>query len=316
MQQYLMRRLLQVIPTAIGASILVFLIIRVIPGDVTYLIAGAESWISEAERAALRTQLGLDRPLYEQYLTWIWGLVRLDAGQSLWTKAPISEEIGRRLPLSVELAVLSGVFSLLIGVPLGVLCAAKQNSWTDRLSQVFLIGGLAMPNFWVATMIIVLLVVVFSWLPPLKYASFLDDPSANLQQMIPPAVGLGYHFAAVVGRMTRSCMLEVLRQDYVRTARAKGLLERVILARHALKNALLPVATIAGVQIGILMGGSVIVESIFVLPGIGGGLIDAVTFRDYPTVQTIMMIFAVIVLLANLAVDLLYGWLDPRISYK
>lgn len=316
MQQYIARRLLQVIPTALGASILVFLLMRVIPGDVTYLIAGADSWISEAERAQMKAQLGLDKPLYEQYLTWAWGLVRLDVGNSLWTRAPIFEEIWRRLPLSIELAILSGALSVIIGVPLGVLCAASQNSWADRLNQVLLIGGLVMPNFWVATMIIVFLVVAFGWLPPLKYTSLFDDPFTNLQQMIPPAVGLGYHFAAVVGRMTRSCMLEVMRQDYVRTARAKGLLERTVLARHALKNALLPVVTVVGVQTSILMGGSVIVETIFVLPGVGGGLIDAVNFRDYPTVQTILMIFAIIVLFANLIVDLLYGWLDPRISYK
>lgn len=316
MQQYLIRRLIQVIPTAIGASILVFLLMRVIPGDVTLLIVGPESWISEAERAQLQAQLGLDKPFHEQYINWALGLARLDVGKSLWTKAPIFEEIGRRLPLSIELAVLSGLFSLIIGIPLGVLCAAKQNTWTDRLSQVFLIGGLAMPNFWVATMIIILLVVVFSWMPPLKYASFFDDPSANLQQMIPPAVGLGYHFAAVVGRMTRSCMLEVLREDYIRTAWSKGLRERIVIYRHAMKNALIPVVTLIGMEFAFVFGGLVVTETVFSLPGFGSLLVDSIFHRDYPAIQATVLIMSAVVVLANVGVDILYGWLDPRIRYS
>lgn len=319
MRQYVARRLLVFIPVALVVSLMIFLLMRVIPGDVALIILAGEgdtSQVSQESLAAMRQQLGLDRPLYEQYLSWVWGMVRLDAGTSLWTGRPIFDEIAKRLPLSLELAILSALVSLIIAIPVGTISAIRQDTWVDYLFRFVTIGGIAMPTFWTGTIIILVASAGFGWTPPLGYASIIQDPAKNLQQLIWPAVALGYYFSAVVSRMTRSCMLEVLRQDYVRTAWAKGLRERVVVARHALKNAMLPVITIVGLQFGILLGGTVVMERVFTLPGMGNAMIDSIFRRDYPMTQALVVILALLFMAINLIVDLTYGWLDPRIRYK
>lgn len=318
MRQYIARRLLVFIPVAVVVSLMIFLLMRVIPGDVALIILtgeGGGGQVSQEALADMRHQLGLDQPLYQQYVSWVWGMLHLDAGNSLWTGRPVFDEIAKRLPLSIELAVLSGLVSLAIAIPVGTLSAIRQDTWVDYLFRFVTIGGIAMPTFWTGTIIILVASAVFGWTAPLGYASIIDNPSANLQQLIWPAVALGYYFSAVVSRMTRSCMLEVLRQDYVRTAWAKGLRERVVVARHALKNAMLPVVTIVGLQFGILLGGTVVMERVFTLPGMGNAMIDSIFHRDYPMTQALVVILAMLFMTVNLLVDLAYAWLDPRIRY-
>ncbi|MBI4498094.1 MAG: ABC transporter permease [Chloroflexi bacterium] len=317
MQEYILRRLVVMIPALIGVSLIVFAVMRIIPGDVAALIAtrGGEGQATEAEIAALREKLGLNKPLPVQYVEWIGGLVRLDAGISLWSGQPVMEELARRFPVSAELAILSIAISLVIAIPIGVLSAIRQDTWVDYLFRVVSISGLAVPGFWLAILIILFLSVWFRWIPPLGYASFFDDPVKNLQQMIWPALALGYRLSAIVSRMTRSTMLEVLREDYIRTAWAKGLRGRAVIYRHALKNALLPVITISAIQLGHLLGGTVIMETVFSLPGIGRLLVDSIYQRDFPVVQTIVVLMAIIFAITNLIVDLLYAWLNPRIRY-
>lgn len=320
MRRYIAKRLLAMAPIALGVSLIIFTLMRVLPGDIALIILAGEgsegSSVKPEEVAALRESLGLDRPLAEQYATWIWGLVRLDAGKSLWHNRSVFEEIGKRLPLSLELALLSAIVSLAIAIPIGTISAMRQDAWVDYVFRIIAIGGISMPTFWAGTLIMLALVIFFGWMPPLGFTGPFQDPLKNLQQLIWPALALGYYFSAVVSRMTRSCMLEVLRQDYIRTAWSKGLRERIVIVRHALKNALLPVVTIVGVQVGHLIGGTVVMEQIFVLPGMGNALLDAISRRDYPVVQTIIVLMALMFLVVNLVVDLLYGWLDPRIRYE
>lgn len=318
MREYIAKRLLMFIPVLIGVSLIVFLLLRVLPGDVALVILVGEGGMGQASEERLkelRHKLGLDRPLYVQYFDWVWGLVRLEWGKSLYTDRPILGEVAKRFPTTVELAFLTVFFSMAIAIPIGVISALRQDTWVDYIFRVITVGGVAMPTFWTGTLILLFLVTFFSWAPPLGFTSILKDPGKNLEQIIWPGVALGYFMSAVVGRMTRSCMLEVLRQDYIRTAWSKGLRERVIVLRHALKNALLPIVTIAGVQVAVMLGGSVIMETLFSLPGIGLHLIDSIYSRDYPTIQTILVLFAFIVMVVNLIVDLLYGWLDPRTRY-
>ncbi|MDO8531231.1 MAG: ABC transporter permease [Dehalococcoidia bacterium] len=320
MRLYVIRRLLQFVPVMIAVSIIIFAIMRVLPGDVASLVisgpGGTAAGATPADIERVRKELGLDRPLPEQYLTWISGFVRLDAGNSIWTHSPVFDEISRRLPLTLELAVLTLLFSLLFALPAGILSAMRQDTWVDYFFRFFSVGGLTLPTFWTGTLVILALVLVFRWIPPIGFVNFWEDPFKNLQQMVWPAAVLGYYFSAVVSRMTRSSMLEVLRQDYVRTAWAKGLKEKVVVMRHAMANALLPVITISGMQFGQLLGGTVVTETIFSLPGMGSQLIDALVFRDYPIVQTVILIMSLWFLVVNLVVDLLYGLLDPRIRYS
>ncbi len=320
MQQYAIRRLLQFIPVVIAVSVIIFLIMRVLPGDVAELVitgpGGGGAGVTKEEVTRIRKELGLDRPLPEQYVTWISGFARLDAGKSVWTHSPVFDEVGRRLPLTMELAILTLAFSLLFALPIGILSAMRQDTWVDYVFRFISVGGLTMPTFWIGTLVILALVLLFHWIPPIGFVNVWEDPLKNLAQVVWPAAVLGYYFSAVVSRMTRSTMLEVLRQDYVRTAWAKGLKEKVIIMRHAMANALLPIITISGMQFGQLLGGTVITETIFSLPGIGSQLIDAVVFRDYPIVQAVILIMSMWFLLVNLFVDLLYGWLDPRIRYS
>ncbi len=321
MGTYIIRRLFGLIPILIGISIIVFLIMRMLPGDVAAMIlmGGGEdstSGVSAEAVAELREQLGLNAPLWKQYLDWMWGIVRLDAGVSLWTQKPVFDEIFARLPLTLELAVMGLVLSLVIAIPVGVISALKQNSWVDYLFRSFSIMGLAVPGFWLATMLILGLTVFFNWTPPLGYVGLTQDPMKNLQQLFLPAIVIGYSNAAVIARMTRSAMLEVLREDYVRTAWAKGLNLRSILSVHALRNAMLPILTLAAIELGHLLSGTVVMETIFTLPGIGRYLIDAIFHRDYPVVQAIILLMGVLFVTLNLLVDILYGVLDPRIRYS
>ena len=318
MQNYLTRRLLLMIPTVLVVSLVIFYMFRLLPGDVAlnFLTDGGRLTLDREQYDALRAQLGLDRPLFAQYLSWLWDMVRLNGGTSLVTGEPVFNDIARKLPVTAELAALSLLISFAIAVPVGVIGAIKQDSVWDYLGRTFAISGLAMPNFLVGALVFLVLVKYFQWIPPLEFVSLTDDPLENLTQLIFPALVLGHSNSAALARMTRSSMLEVLRQDYVRTARAKGLPARMVIGRHALRNALLPILTVAGVQAGTLLAGAVIVEEIFVLPGIGSRMVDAIFGREWITVQTIVTLFAVMILSLNVVIDALYSWLDPRIRYE
>jgi peptide/nickel transport system permease protein len=317
MRVYLAKRLLLIVPTLLGVASLVFVIMRVIPGDVALLILGGDSGqIDRAQLAAMHRQLGLDQPLLVQFGTWLWGVVRFDFGTSLWTGRPVVEELLIRLPLSLELAFLATGVSVLIAIPLGMLAAARQDTWVDYVVRVVSIGGLAIPSFWVGILVILLLVIYFGWGPPLEFTPPWVDPWANFQQMVWPVITVGYRYAAVTTRMTRSTVLEVLREDYIRTAWAKGLAERVIVIRHALKNAMLPVITLIGTEFAFLIGGLVVTETVFTLNGVGRFVVDAVAHRDYPVVQALVFVIAFGFVIVNLLIDLTYAWFDPRIRYR
>ena len=318
MRTYILKRLLLILPTLLGAATLVFLIMRVIPGDVALLIFGGDQagHIDPKQLAAMRARLGLDDPLVVQFGTWLWGVVRFDFGTSLWTGQPVLEELLVRLPLSLELALLATLTSVVISIPLGMLAAARQDTWVDYVVRVISIGGLAIPSFWVGILIILGLVIYFGWGPPLEFTAPWVNPWANFQMMVWPVVTVGYRYAAVTTRMTRSTMLEVLREDYIRTAWAKGLAERAVVIRHALKNSMLPVITLIGTEFAFLIGGLVVTETVFTLNGVGRFMIDAVSHRDYPVVQALIFLIAFGFVVVNLLVDLTYAWFDPRIRYR
>jgi peptide/nickel transport system permease protein len=317
MRTYLLKRLLLMVPTLFGAAALVFLIMRVIPGDVALLVLGGDGGqVDQKQLAAVRQQLGLDQPLLVQFGTWLWGVLRFDFGNSLWTGQPVAHELLIRLPLSLELALFATMVSVIIAIPLGMLAAVRQDTWVDYVVRVVSIGGLAIPGFWVGILCILGLVIFFGWGPPLEFTPPWVDPWANFQMMVWPVVTVGYRFSAVTTRMTRSTVLEVLREDYIRTAWAKGLRERAVVIRHALKNALLPVITLVGTEFAFLIGGLVVTETVFTLNGIGRFVVDAVAHRDYPVVQALVFLIAFGFVVVNLLVDLTYAWLDPRIRYR
>ena len=318
MQTYIAKRLLLIVPTLLGVAALVFLIMRVIPGDVALLILGGDqaARIDPKQLENMRRQLGLDQPLLIQFGEWLWGVVRFDFGKSLWTGRPVVEEVLIRLPLSLELAFLATMVSVLIAIPLGMLAAVRQDTWVDYVVRVVSIGGLAIPSFWVGILCILFLVIYFGWGPPLEFTPPWVDPWANLQQMIWPVVTVGYRYAAVTTRMTRSTVLEVLREDYIRTAWAKGLRDRAVVIRHALKNAMLPVITLIGTEFAFLIGGLVVTETVFTLNGVGRFVVDAVAHRDYPVVQALVFLIAFWFVIVNLLIDLTYAWFDPRIRYR
>jgi len=318
MWQYVVKRLLLMIPTLLGAALVIFLLMNLVPGDVALLIIGGDQGgdINTHELEKLRQQLGLNRPLFVQFLSWLWGVMRLDFGKSLWTGASVIEELMIRLPLSLEVAIAATVVSIIIAIPLGTLAAIRQDTWVDYVVRVISIGGLAMPAFWTGILIILLLVIYFEWAPPLEYVSITRDPWENFQQLVWPIVTVGYRNAAVISRMTRSTVLEVMREDYVRTAWAKGLRERWVVMKHALKNAILPVITIIGTEVAFLIGGLVVTETVFTLNGVGRFMVDAIAHRDIPVVQTLVLLIAFAFVFVNLIVDLLYAWIDPRISYR
>jgi peptide/nickel transport system permease protein len=318
MRTYVAKRLLLIVPTLLGVASLVFVIMRVIPGDVTLLILGGDQAgrIDPAQIVALKRRLGIDQPLLVQFWTWLWGVLRFDFGTSLWTGRPVVEELLIRLPLSLELAFAATMVSVLIAIPFGMLSAVRQDTWVDYLIRVISIGGLAIPSFWVGILVILFLVLWFGWGPPLEFTPPWVDPWANFQQMVWPVATVGYRYAAVTTRMTRSTLLEVLREDYIRTAWAKGLRERAIVIRHALKNAMLPVITLIGTEFAFLIGGLVVTETVFTLNGIGRFVVDAVAHRDYPVVQALVFLIAFGFVIVNLLVDLTYAWFDPRIRYR
>jgi peptide/nickel transport system permease protein len=318
MWQYVTKRVLLMIPTLLGAALVIFLIMNIVPGDIALLIIGGDQGgdINPRELARLRTQLGLDQPLYVQFFSWLWDVVRLDFGKSLWTGAPIMEELWIRLPLSLEVAILATIVSTIIAIPLGTIAAIRQDTWVDYVVRVISIGGLAIPSFWMGILIILFLVIFFEWGPPLEFVSITEDPWENFKMLVWPIVSVGYRYAAVTTRMTRSTVLEVMREDYIRTAWSKGLQERIIVMKHALKNALLPVITIIGTEFAFLIGGLVVTETVFTLNGVGRFMVDAIAHRDIPVVQTLVLLIAFVFVFVNLITDLLYAWLDPRISYR
>ncbi|HJV54576.1 MAG TPA: ABC transporter permease [Methylomirabilota bacterium] len=317
MRTYLAKRLLLIVPTLFGVAAVVFLIMRVIPGDVTLLILGGDQTgrIDPQQLAAMRHQLGLDQPIAVQFGTWLWGVLRLDFGTSLWTGQPVIEEVLIRLPLSLEVAILATIVSVLLAIPLGMIAAVRQDSWVDYVIRVASIGGQAIPSFWVGILVILALVIYFGWGPPLEFTPPWVDPWANFQQLVWPVLTVGYRYAAVTTRMTRSTVLEVLREDYIRTAWAKGLRERAVVIRHALKNAMLPVITLVGTEFAFLIGGLVVTETVFTLNGVGRFVVDAVAHRDYPVVQALVFLIALCFVVVNLLIDLTYAWFDPRIRY-
>jgi peptide/nickel transport system permease protein len=316
---YIARRLLLFVPTLLGASLLIFVLMRLVPGDIAEILVyqtGSESSaVQKRQIEQIRRELGLDRPVATQFLAWLGGAVRGDFGYSYSQRRPVNEILAERFPRSMELAAITLLLAALWSIPLGVVSAVRQNTWLDYLVRVLSISGLSLPIFFTGVLILYLLVRVFRWLPPLEYVSLTEAPLENLKQLIWPALAQAYYISAPIMRLTRSQMLEVVRQDYVRTARAKGLGEGSVMYRHALRNSLLPVVTFIGWWGGRLLGGVVIMEIIFAVPGMGLALVQAVSYRDYPTVQAIIFVMALIFLAVNLAVDLLYGWLDPRIRY-
>jgi peptide/nickel transport system permease protein len=305
------------IPTLLGVAVLIFFLMRVVPGDVVELrFAGESSFASKQQLDIERQRLGLDKPLWQQFLTWMGGLVRLDFGRSMWTGAPIVEEIRLRFALSLQLAVMSTLIAVLLAVPLGVLAAIKQDTWIDYAVRIFSIAGLATPSFWLGIVFILGLLIIFKWLPPMVYTPLWVNPWQNLLQLIWPALAVGYRYSAVATRMTRSAMLEVLREDYIRTARAKGLWDTLILSRHALKNAMLPVLTVIALEFAFLMGGLVVTEQVFNLNGLGLLFVEAVAHRDYTLTQALVMLVAAVFIVVNFLVDLAYAWIDPRIRFR
>ena len=317
MTRYIVKRLLLMIPTLLGVAVIIFLLMRVVPGDVVELrFAGESSFASKENLDKERARLGLDKPMLQQFADWMGGILRLDFGRSMWTGAPISEEIRLRFALSLQLAIMATLIAVLLAIPLGVLAALKQDTWVDYAVRIFSIAGLATPSFWLGIVFILGLLIIFKWLPPMVYTPFWVNPWQNILQLIWPALAVGYRYSAVATRMTRSAMLEVLREDYIRTARAKGLWQRLILSRHALKNAMLPVLTVVALEFAFLMGGLVVTEQVFNLNGIGLLFVQAVAHRDYTLLQALVMLVATIFVLTNFVVDIIYAWLDPRIRYK
>ena len=318
MQAYIIRRLLALIPTLFFASVIVFVTVRMIPGDVIDLML-SQNDIAAAKmgREQLEKALGFDTPIWIQYGKWVAGiLLHGDFGRSLWQNTPVGEQLLARLPITFELGLMALFFGLLIAIPIGVYSAVRQDSGGDYAARSFSILMLAVPSFWIGTMVMVFPSIWWGWSPPMRFVSFTTDPLGNLGQMITPAIILGFGLSALTMRLTRTMMLEVLRQDFIRTAWAKGLGEDLVVMRHALRNALIPVVTLIGLQAPLLIGGAVIMEQIFVIPGMGLLLLDAVSQRDYPIITGVFLIVGVAVMVINLLVDLSYGLLDPKVRYR
>lgn len=317
-QAYIVRRLLALIPTLIFASVIVFVTVRMIPGDVIDLMLSQNDiGADRLSRDQLVKALGMDRPMAEQYLRWVGGiLLHGDFGRSLWQATPVAEQLMQRLPVTFELGAIALLIALAIALPIGVYSAVRQDTIGDLLARSFSILLLAIPSFWMGTMVMVFPSIWWGWSPEVNYVRLTDDPLQNLKQMLVPALVLGTALSAVTMRMTRTMMLEVLRQDYIRTAWAKGLKERLVVMRHALRNALIPVVTLIGLQAPLLIGGAVIIEQIFVIPGMGMLLLDAVNQRDYPVITGVFLVVGLSVMLINLVVDLSYGLLDPRVRHR
>jgi len=315
--KYIVKRLLLMIPTLLGVAVLIFFLMRIVPGDIVELrFSGESAYASKENLDKERARLGLDKPVWQQFLGWMGGLVRLDFGTSMWTGAPITEEIKLRFALSLQLAIMATIVAILLAIPLGVIAALRQDTWIDYAVRVISIAGLATPSFWLGIVFILALLIIFKWLPPMVYTPFWVNPVQNLAQLIWPALAVGYRYSAVATRMTRSAMLEVLREDYIRTARAKGLWEKLILSRHALKNAMLPVLTVIALEFAFLIGGLVVTEQVFNLNGLGLLFVQAVAHRDYTLIQALVMLVSGFFIVVNFFMDVVYAWVDPRIRYR
>jgi peptide/nickel transport system permease protein len=313
MTTYAIRRLLLAVPTLVVVMLVVFSIIRLLPGDIVRLMVAEQNYAANED--ALRAELGLNDPLLVQFAKWTGGVLTGDLGRSLWTKRPIATELRQRFPVSLELGLYSILIGLLISLPVGVLSAIRQDTWLDYVGRSFAIGLISIPGFWLATLLLVFPLIWWGWAPPLSYRAWSDSPIDHLYYFFWPALLLGAGLSGTTMRLTRTQMLEVLRQDYVRTAHAKGLRERSVIVRHALKNAMIPVVTVIGLQVGFVVSGTVIFETIFSIPGVGKFYFEAINFRDYPTIQATALFIALTIILANLIIDLTYAVIDPRIRY-
>jgi peptide/nickel transport system permease protein len=316
MYKYILRRLFLAIPVLLLASLIVFGLMRVMPGDALTALMAESGNVGEKELKKLRKDLGLDLPYHEQYVLWLWQMVTFNPGDSIFTNEPIPVALKKAIPVTLELAALAIILGLVIAIPVGVLSATRQDTPPDYVGRLVAVSGLSLPDFWLGTLVITFAAIWVNWIPPIGYVSLWDAPWRNLQQFALPAAILGFRLSAATMRMTRSTVLEVLREDYVRTAWAKGLAGRIVVYKHALKNALIPVVTIVGGQFGTLLAGTFVVETIFALPGMGRLTVEAILFRDYPVVQTNVMLVAATLVSLNLMVDLTYAWLDPRIRYQ
>ena len=317
MTRYLIKRFLLMLPTLFGVALVTFVLIRVIPGDVVELrYSGDSGSVSQEIIDRERARIGLDKPIWQQFLTWMAGVVRLDFGTSMWTGAPIWEEIKLRFALSLQVAIMATIVAVVLAIPLGVLSALKQDTWIDYSVRIFSIAGLAMPSFWLGIVLILVMLVVFKWLPPMVYTPFWVSPTQNLAQLIWPALAVGYRYSAVATRMTRSAMLEVLGQDYIMVARAKGLSEFRVLYRHALRNGLVGILTVIALIFAEMLGGALVTEQIFTLPGLGQLILQAVGYRDYPTIQGTLLLVGMAYVAINLMTDLAYGLIDPRVRER
>ena len=321
MKEYLIRRLLFGALTVFIVSALIFALLRIAPGDVALLIAEANSGgegidVSEEDLEEIREKLGLNDPLHIQYFSWITGFMVGDWGNSLFTGRDVFDEFKLKFPVTLELVIFSQIIAILLGLPAGILMALKQNSWVDYVIRILSLAGLSLPSFWSATLLLLGGAYFFMWNPQLGSFALTEEPWQNIQQFFWPAMMLGYISAATKARMMRSTMLEVLRQDYIRTAKAKGLTQYVVTARHALKNAFIPVITVIGITTALSLGGSVVMERVFSMPGLGGFILEGMLSRDFPIVQSIVLFFAMAVIFVNLLIDISYGWFDPRVRYQ
>ena len=315
MLRFILHRFLLMVPTLLGVAILVFFMLRLMPGDpVQIMLEGAN--VSKEVFEAERVRLGLDQPAYVQFFKWFAAVIQGDFGVSMWTGRSVAYEIGIRLELSLQVAVMATMLAILLALPLGTLSAIFKDTWIDHVIRMFSIAGLAVPSFWLGMIIILLLLTWFSWIPPLTFTPFFQDPWTNLSQLIWPALAVGYRYSAVSTRMMRSSILEVLQEDYIRTARAKGVMERLVVARHAMRNALLPVVTVIGLEFAFLIGGLVVTEQVFNLNGIGKLFVQVVARGDYTMIQALVLLVAVFFVLINFVIDMLYALLDPRIRYR
>jgi peptide/nickel transport system permease protein len=314
---YLVNRLLLTIPTLLGVAVLIFFMLRVVPGDIVEVKLRGDGGNPTQEMVETeRKRLGLDRPMHRQFADWMLGLATFDLGKSMWTEQPATEEIALRLELSLQVALMATVIAIVLSIPLGTLSALLQGTWIDYAIRIFTIAGLAMPSFWLGMLTIVSLLYFFNWLPPLTYVPIYEDPWTNLAQLFWPALAVGYRYSAVVARMMRSSIIEVLNEDYIRTARAKGVYERLVIVRHAMRNAMLPVITVIGLEFAFLIGGLVVTEQVFNLNGIGRLFVQAVSRSDFTLIQALVMLSAFVFILSNLVVDMLYAVFDPRIRYR
>jgi len=317
MLRYTVNRVLLMIPTLLGVAVLVFFLLRVVPGDIVEIkLRGDGGSVTQETIDMERKRLGLDRPLIVQFGTWMADMARLDFGKSMWTERPVVTEIAGRLELSLQVAIMATLIAVLLAIPMGTLAALYRGTWIDYLVRLLTIGGLSIPSFWFGMLIMLTLLALFNWLPPITFTPIYVDPWANLTQLIWPAMAVGYRYCAVVARMIRSSLLEVMNEDYIRTARAKGVYEKLVVSRHALRNALLPAITVIGLEFTFLIGGLVVTEQVFNLNGIGQLFVQSISRNDFTLIQGMVMLIAAFYVFVNLAIDLLYAVFDPRIRYN